>query len=235
MRIRFYVSPYFVIKHYLLRDIKSVLGKYEFKGSLLDVGSGEKPYKSLFENITKYSGIDFRDFSINKDFKGERPDYFFEPDYLDSLSLPFESESFDNAVAFQVIEHHRNPKKLVSELSRVVKPNGYILVTAPFLAGIHEEPNDYQRYTRYGLIELFKTIDCDILEIREQGSLFSTISMLLNEYISSFAAGSRFRYFLSCIIYPPLLVFQYLSVLLDKVFKSRRISMNYLVLVRKNG
>lgn len=231
--LRFYLSPYFIAKYYILKDIKNTLDSYNFQGILLDLGCGAKPYKSLFKNITEYVGIDFKNYSINKDFAGGIPESYFTDDYLDTLILPYGNESFDNVVAFQVLEHHKNPAKMISEVVRIVKPGGYILMTVPFLGGIHEEPNDYQRFTRYGLVELFNGKNCEIIKIKEQGSIFSTIAMLLNESLNSFASHSKITYALSVAIYLPFLMFQYLSLFLDRIFSSKRIFFNYLILARK--
>ncbi len=234
-KIRFYISPYFLSKFYILKAIKNVLEKYNFSGSLLDVGCGEKPYKNLFRGVKDYVGIDFKNYSTNKDFQGEKPDFYFGNNYSKKLNLPFENNFFDSVVSFQVLEHHKNPHKMIDEMFRVTKPNGYILLTAPFLGGIHEEPNDYQRFTEYGLVELFEPHKCKILEIKEQGALFSTISMLLNESLNSFAAKNKLFYFSSVLIYLPFILFSYLSLLLDRIFKSDKIFFNYLILVKKNG
>jgi len=234
-KIRFYISPYFISRFYLLRGVQFIVKKYEFKGSTLDIGCGSKPYRDLFNKVKEYKGIDFKDYSVNKDFSFGKPDYFFSNEYSKTLILPFKNESFDNVVSFQVLEHHPNPQKLISEMLRVVKKGGCILLTAPFLGGIHEEPHDYQRFTKYGLIELFKPYKCEILEIKEQGALFSTISMFLNEYLNSFAANNKLSYFISVLIYLPFILFSYISLLLDKIFKSNKILFNYLILVKKNG
>lgn len=231
--LRFYISPYFIAKHYILKDIENILKQYSLRGSLLDIGCGEKPYKSLFANIDTYTGIDFNNYSINKDFKGEVPEQYFSDNYLDTLSLPYGDSSFDNAVAFQVLEHHKNPMKMISEVSRILRQGGYFLVTVPFLGGIHEEPYDYQRFTRYGLTELFEGHGFEILAIKEQGAVFSTISMLLNEHLNACASRNKSSYILSAIVYFPFLVFQYLSLFLDKLFPSKRIFFNYLILVKK--
>lgn len=232
-KLRFYISSFFLTRFYLTKDLKKIIKKYKFSGTLLDFGCGQKPYQSLFKNITEYKGIDFKNYSINKDFKEKEPDCYFKDDYLNTLILPFEDNSFDNAVSFQVLEHHKNPKKMIKEIFRITRPNGYILITAPFLGGIHEEPYDYQRFTKYGLIELFKQHNCQILEIKEQGSLFSVISMLLNEYLNSFAAKNKLSYFFAVLIYPLFLFFQYISLIMDKIFTSNKIFLNYLILVKK--
>lgn len=232
-QIRFYFSPYFVSKFYLLKDIELMIKKYQFKGSILDIGCGQKPYQYLFKKADKYLGIDFKNYSINKDYKGLNPDLHFSHDYLKTSTLNFDDESFDHTVSFQVMEHHKNPAKMISEMARITKKGGYIMISVPFLAGLHEEPNDYQRFTKYGLIELFKRNNCRVVKIKEQGSLFSTISLLLNENLNNFAGRNKLAYIVSAIIYLPFLVFEYLSLILDKIFKSDKIYFNYLILAEK--
>jgi len=232
-KARLYISPCFLNEFYIRRAIESINKNYKFSGSLLDIGCGSKPYIDLFKDVKEYKGIDFKSYSINKDSSIYRPDYFFGKEYNKDLKLSFNKETFDNVVSFQVLEHHPKPEKLVSEMVRVTRTGGYILLTAPFLGGIHEEPNDYQRLTRYGLRELFKMYKCKILVVEEQGSVFSTISMLLNEFLSSFASKNKWRYFISVLIYAPFILFSYISLLLDKVFKSKKIFLNYLILAKK--
>ena len=230
--LRRYLSPYFLPRHYLVRDIKKITRKYNFCGRILDVGCGSKPYQFLFKQAD-YQGIDFKNYSVNKDFIEGTPDYFFTDDYLKNLNLPFEPESFEAIVSFQVLEHHRNPAEMVAELYRITKKGGYLLISCPFLWPLHEEPSDYFRFSEHGLKELFKNYSVKILEIKKQGAIFSTASILFNEYLNNFAAGNKFNYFISLFIYPFFLFFQYLSFMLDKIFKSDKIFFSYLIVVNK--
>lgn len=45
--------------------------------------------------------------------------------------LPFPDASFDKVVAFQVIEHLRDPAPFLNEAARVLKPGGRLLLTTP--------------------------------------------------------------------------------------------------------
>jgi SAM-dependent methyltransferase len=60
-----------------------------------------------------------------------------EPQYDKALKidvqkpLPFENESFDLVWCSEVIEHLRNPAFSVSEMRRVLKPGGKLIVTTP--------------------------------------------------------------------------------------------------------
>jgi ubiquinone/menaquinone biosynthesis C-methylase UbiE len=147
--------------------------------------------------------------------------------------MKFKNASFDHTVAFQVLEHHINPEELIKEMYRITKPGGLIFLTVPFLGGIHEEPHDYQRYTKFGLAHLFDAYKSKILILESYGSIASTISTLLNEELCNFANINRMNYFISLILYPPLLIIQYLSLFIDLFIKSDHIVRGYLILVKK--
>lgn len=48
-----------------------------------------------------------------------------------SLDLPFRDSTFDNVLSFETVEHMPNPKKFISELARVTKKGGEVLITTP--------------------------------------------------------------------------------------------------------
>lgn len=232
-KIKFFISPFFLIRYYLYRDIKNFTKTFKPKNNLLDIGCGQKPFENLFENID-YKGIDFKNYSINKDFKKNKPDYFFNKEYLKTNILPFQNKSFFNTVSFQVLEHHSEPEKHISEMIRITKKNGYIIITAPFLYPIHEIPSDYQRYTLYGLK---KTINHNknikIIKIIPQGSIFSVISMMFSEKLNHFAAKNKFNYIFSIIPAIFLIIFEYFSILIDYIFPDKNFALNYLIIIKK--
>ncbi|MDI6777754.1 MAG: methyltransferase domain-containing protein [Patescibacteria group bacterium] len=231
-KIRFYISPCFLIRYYLQRDIKYFVKKFKFEGRVLDFGCGQKPYEHLFFN-SEYIGIDFENYSKNKEISDKKPDYFFDEKYSKEMTLPFENGSFDNTVSFQVLEHHRKPEVMIREMARVVKKEGLILLTCPFVYALHEEPNDFQRLTEYKLRELFEKNNCQIIRIKKQGGFFSAVSMLANEQLNYFAAKNRINYLLACVIYPLFLLLQYTSILVDVFFRSEKVFINYIVLAKK--
>ncbi len=231
-KFRFYFSLHFPIRYYLRRDIKYFAKKYKFEGKIIDFGCGQKPYEHLFGN-SEYFGIDFKDYSRSRDFPEKKPDYYFDEKYLKDFLLPFENESFDNAVSFQVLEHHLEPEKMTAELVRVTKRGGFILITCPFVYALHEETRDYQRLTHYKLKDLFEKNNCEIIKIKKQGSLFSAVLMLASEQLNCFAAKNRLNYSIACLVLPFLLLFQYASLLADFFAGPEKVFINYAVLVRK--
>lgn len=55
----------------------------------------------------------------------------------DIRKLPLEDNSFDMIFSFGVIEHFKNPKPLMLELKRVLKPGGKIFLSVPNIYSMH--------------------------------------------------------------------------------------------------
>lgn len=230
----FYISPHFLVKYYLLKDLRNVIKKYPIKGNILDIGCGSMPYKKLFSDAKKYIGIDFKSYSKNSTFSKNEPDVYFPSSYARTYELPFSSSSFDAALSFQVLEHHKNPEKLIQQCIRVTKTGGLVILSFPFIWGLHEEPSDYFRFTEYEIQELARKYKFKILDIKRQGSIFSTIASLLNDYLSNFSNKNALTFIISASIYPLFLLSSYTCLLLDKIFKSRQIFLNYIIVLRVN-
>jgi ubiquinone/menaquinone biosynthesis C-methylase UbiE len=62
-------------------------------------------------------------------------------------NLPFKNSYFNIVKAKELFEHVDNYEKGISECLRVLKKGGYFIFSIPFIAPIHNEPNDYQRLT----------------------------------------------------------------------------------------
>ncbi|MCP3954883.1 MAG: class I SAM-dependent methyltransferase, partial [Desulfobacterales bacterium] len=82
--------------------------------------------------------------------------------FCDSHELSFGSEVFDGVISTAVLEHVLYPDKVISEIYRVLKQDGFIYAEIPFLQSVHEGAYDFTRFTLSGhrrLMERFKEID----------------------------------------------------------------------------
>ena len=132
------------------------------KGRLADLGCGKCPlyvvYKPL---VTEAICVDW-------------PGSLHTSPFLDLAAdlnepLKLETAAFDTVLMTDVLEHIRNPAALMSEIARILRPKGRLLLTVPFLYWIHEQPYDYFRYTRYALSEFCRTADLEVVELAEYG------------------------------------------------------------------
>jgi len=110
------------------------------KGSrVLDVGAGSCPYRPFF-NHCDYHAQDFTGLVSDQLRYGG----YGEIDYIcDATSIPAEDESFDAILCTEMLEHVPEPLLVIREISRLLKPKGKLLLTAPLGSGIHQEPHHY--------------------------------------------------------------------------------------------
>lgn len=143
-------------------------------GLLLDMGCGNQPYAYLFPTATRYVGIDLPPppgVSRCADLWGS------------GLRLPFASERFDTVLCAQVLEHVPRPELLIAQAFRVLKAGGQLILTAPQTWGLHEEPQDYYRFTKYGLQYLLESAGFQVQSIEARGGVFRMVGQtLLNLY-----------------------------------------------------
>lgn len=136
---------------------------------VLDAGAGEAPYKPLFQHA-RYESADFQ--------KVEKP-YAVSTYVCDLRSIPVEAGRFDAIVFNQVIEHLPDPRAVLAELHRVLKPGGRMICTGPLFYEEHEKPYDFYRYTQFGLRHLFGEAGFRIERLDWMEGYFGTVGYQL--------------------------------------------------------
>ena len=161
-RLTPYSVDFFLHKRPILEAVKRSVAS--LKGTLLDIGCGIKPYKRLLE-CDSHIGIDVPA-TVNR---ATTIDCFY-----DGSALPFRNGTFDSVLCTEVLEHCRDPRAFMREVSRVMKADGHVLVTVPFVIHHHEEPFDFTRFTRYGLIEIVEQAGLHPVWVRPRGAEYAT-------------------------------------------------------------
>ena len=67
--------------------------------------------------------------------------------YFEGDVWPVADRSVDFVLCTETLEHAPDPRKLLSEAARCLKPGGRILLTTPFSARWHYIPHDYWRFS----------------------------------------------------------------------------------------
>lgn len=159
--------------------------------TVIDLGCGEKPYERYFS--CKYIGVD--------PFPGTKSDF-----KADAWKVPLKSATADGIVLNQSLEHIPKTVETIREIKRLLKPNGFVLVSVPQTMRIHGDPvalenapvkvpktiasvwkDDYYRFSKYGLLYLFR--DFTPLSLYETRTTFSTLIQHVNYFIAGFGLG----------------------------------------------
>jgi SAM-dependent methyltransferase len=144
------------------------------------------------------------------------------PDFLgDARSIPIRTGSADIVFSSQVIEHVPHPDRMIRECARVLRPDGHLIVTGPFYWPLHEEPNDFYRFTKYGFAQLLSDAGFSEWEITEDGGDWAQLALAFNLRLNS-----RVTVPLRCLA-------NLLGPALDEIDQSRKSPCNYTVLARR--
>ncbi len=104
---------------------------------VLDAGAGASKYRPFFAHC-RYETQDFCR------YEGALVKYVQPIDYVCEITrIPLPEASLDAILCTEVLEHVPDPMVVLKEFSRLLKPGGKLLLTAPVFAGLHMEPYHY--------------------------------------------------------------------------------------------
>jgi SAM-dependent methyltransferase len=104
-------------------------------GKALDIGCQYPRYKNLFPFST-YTTLDI---NPGADILGRIE------------AIPSDDASYNSIVCTQVLGDVFDLRKAFSEMHRVLVPNGYALISEAHITPLHDEPNDFWRFTPHSL------------------------------------------------------------------------------------
>jgi SAM-dependent methyltransferase len=216
------LNPVHIVRSGLNRCIRDFAP--EVCGDILDFGCGSKPYKKMFYNADSYTGCDTCD--SGHDHHNSSVDF-----YYDGRILPFSNNQFDAVVSFEVFEHVFDLQGSLSEINRVTKDDGLLLISVPFVWAEHEAPFDYTRYTSYGIALLLEKSGFDIVKTRTTSSDLLTIFQLFIYYLMQVTPKNRLFYLFQLFVFFPL---TFISYVIDWALPTRNdLFLGNVVLARK--
>lgn len=168
-RLNYHGERSFSLDGIMQNQISALIPRQHYT-KVLDYGAGNMPYRHLI-SCDEYIGVDISQ-NINGDI-----DHLIVP----GDQLPLTSKSFDLIIILDVLEHVQDPDFILSEIRRLIKPNGCVIITTPFLYREHEMPNDFVRYTSNGIIALLNRGGASIVKINKLGNVYYTLLSLFLE------------------------------------------------------
>jgi SAM-dependent methyltransferase len=139
-------------------------------GDVLDLAGGEKTSYDVF---------------FQKEINLIKTDLLLAKDKIVDFNkiFPYADNSFNCVLFFNAIYIARDPLFTMKEIYRVLKKDGIILLSSPFISNIMPEPQDFRRLTNEGLLSLFREAGFTDFNIYPFGGSFTSSIYIINQMI----------------------------------------------------
>lgn len=122
---------------------------------ILDAGAGELKNRQhcahldyVSQDFCQYEGM--REGAVNEGLQSKNWDTSRIDLVSDITAIPAPDASFDAIMCSEVLEHVPEPTHALDEFSRLLKPGGIMILTAPFASLVHMAPYHYcTGFSRY--------------------------------------------------------------------------------------
>ena len=129
-------SGYSLLRAYQINECKNI----KLKGKSIEFGAhtnNKKNFNNFFKgnshfklsNIYNHNHMDYIKLDLTKNFK-------------------LKKDNFNNVVIFNVLEHLPDTKNAFIGIKGILKKNGILIGSTPFIYQVHGAPNDYFRFTK---------------------------------------------------------------------------------------
>ena len=151
-----------------------LLAETDFEGKVLDVGGTRVNKRGNFrppvEKVQKWEYLNIDEKTC--------PDYLCASD-----KIPVDDETFDMIVITEVLEHLERPQDTLKEAFRVLKKQGRLIASVPFLYPVHPDPFDFQRWTQEKIRLEFDKAGFKEIQIRTMGGFFAVVYDLMHSFL----------------------------------------------------
>lgn len=162
---------------------------------ILDAGAGEGRYKHYCTHLD-YVSQDFGEYDGQGNGAALQTGSWNTKSVdiiCDISSIPEPDSSFDAILCTEVFEHLPSPIEAIREFSRLLKPGGKLILTAPFASITHFAPyHYYSGFNRYFYQTHLESCNFSILKLEPNGNYFALIAQeilrlpkLLKQYRAS--------------------------------------------------
>jgi ubiquinone/menaquinone biosynthesis C-methylase UbiE len=162
--------------------VEQTLKQIPAGGRLLDAGCGEQRYRPFCSHLV-YAGQDFAQYNGQGDGRALQTGTWDQSKVdivCDITSIPEPDQSFDAILCTEVLEHVPDPLAVIRELNRLLKPGGYMILTAPFCSLSHFTPFHFSTgFSHYWYEKHLGDLGMEIVDLQPNGDYFEYLAQEL--------------------------------------------------------
>jgi SAM-dependent methyltransferase len=157
-----------------------------------DVGCGEQPFRTEIERLGgRYLGID-----VTQNGRGN-------VDVIAPITrIPLENQCVDLVLCTEVLEHVSDTYGAFRELSRILRPDGHVVLTVPFAYRLHEQPYDFVRLTPHQVTACAEATGLTVDVLQRGGNDLEAVASAIDQMLTDvrFAGSGRFGQAARCLL-----------------------------------
>ena len=159
--------------------LKNILTSLPPGQALLDAGAGELRNKPFCEHLD-YVSQDLCQYEGDGNAQGLQTGKWDTSKIdlvCDIVNIPKPDASFDVILCSEVFEHLPDVQKALDEFSRLLKPGGKLIITAPFASFVHFAPyHDATGFSKYWYEYHLPSRNFEIQELTPNGDWFAYLN-----------------------------------------------------------
>ena len=169
-------------REWIARTLKQIA-----RGSrILDAGCGERQFRKFCSHL-EYVGQDFAAYDGLGDQRGLQTGSWDQTKLdiiCDITAVPEPDCSFDAILCTEVLEHVADPVAVLREFSRLLRPHGYLILTAPFCSLTHFAPLHFSTgFNHYWYSIHLEALGFSVLETQANGNYFEYLAQEIHRTI----------------------------------------------------
>lgn len=167
---------------------------------ILDAGAGQLQYASLCSHL-RYVSQDFGQYDGAGNSVGLQVGNWDQSGVdivCDITNVPEPDASFDAIMCIEVLEHLPYPVDALREFSRLLKPGGSLILTAPFCSLTHYAPHFYQTgYSKYFYFYWMENLGFEVMEVAANGNYYEYLAQEMRRLpkVAELYANSKLRWY----------------------------------------
>jgi SAM-dependent methyltransferase len=209
-----------IVDHLTFNFLKFASYKVKPDETILDAGAGDCILKEFFKHA-KYISCDLK--LAKREYKYSKIDIL-----CDLSELSKHIKKVDNIICWAVLEHCKEPDSVIKEFSKVLNKRGNLFLYVPFIHPIHQEPDDYFRFTKYGIKYLLEKNRFKVGFIVPRGGGFRVFISNLTYISNLMPKFLKYPFYVLLVI--PLMI---ITSKLDYFDKEKLQNLGYLVYAKK--